>query len=81
MLTCNLLLWYNQQISIFSIITPVFMSHDPSQISLIYWLAAQETFLVIITDENSCVASYLCGNGDIESPKNWIYLKKMYSFI
>ncbi len=52
------------------------VSHDPSEISLIYWLAAQEKILVIITVENCCVASYLCGNGDTESPKNGIYLKK-----
>ncbi len=28
-------------------ITPVFKSHDPSEISLIYWSAAQETFLLL----------------------------------
>ncbi len=29
------------------------MSHDPSEIILIYWFAAQETF-IIINVENSC---------------------------
>ncbi len=28
------------------------VSHDPSEIILIYWFAAQETFLIIITVEN-----------------------------
>ncbi len=32
------------------------MSHDPSEISLIFWFAAQETFL--INDENSLAASF-----------------------
>ncbi len=30
------------------------VSHDPSEIILIYWFAAQETFLIIINVENSC---------------------------
>ncbi len=34
------------------------VSHDPSEIILICWLAAQETFL-IINVENSCSASYI----------------------
>ncbi len=33
------------------------VSHDPSEIILICWFAAQETFL-IINVENSCAASY-----------------------
>ncbi len=36
------------------------VSHDLSEISLIYWYAAQETFLIII----SCAASYFYGNCD-----------------
>ncbi len=36
--------------------------HDPSKIIIICWFAAQETFLIIIIVENSCAASYLCGN-------------------
>jgi len=35
------------------------VSHDPSEIILIFWLAAQETFL-IINAENSCVTQYYC---------------------
>ncbi len=34
------------------------VSHDSSEIVLIYWFAAQETFLIIINIENSCAASY-----------------------
>jgi len=33
-----------------------FSVHDPSEIILIWWFTAQETFL--ITVENSCAASY-----------------------
>ncbi len=32
-----------------------------SDISLIFWFAAQETLIIIINVENSCAASYLCG--------------------
>ncbi len=32
------------------------MSHDPSEIILICWFAAQETFIIIINVENSCAA-------------------------
>ncbi len=38
------------------------VSHDPSEIILIYWFAAQEAFIIIINVENSCAASYFCGN-------------------
>ncbi len=41
------------------------VSHDPSEIILICWFAAQETFLIIINVENSLVDSYFCGNHDI----------------
>jgi len=34
------------------------VSHDPSEIILI------ETFLININVENSCAASYFCGNSD-----------------
>jgi len=34
------------------------VSHDPSEIILICY----STFLIIINVENSCDASYLCGN-------------------
>ncbi len=36
------------------------VSHDPSEIILICWFAAQETFLIVIGVENSCAASYFC---------------------
>ncbi len=32
------------------------MSHDPSEIIIIYWFATQETYLMIINVENSCAA-------------------------
>ncbi len=41
---------------IFSIITSV--SNDPSEIILLCWFAAQETFLIIINVKNSSAASY-----------------------
>ncbi len=34
---------------------PSSVSHDPSEIILICWFAAQETFLDIINVENNCV--------------------------
>ncbi len=40
------------------------MSYDPSEIILICWFAAQETFLIIINVENSCAAQYFSGNHD-----------------
>ncbi len=33
----------------FSIITPVLVSHDPSEIILICWSAAEETYIIIIS--------------------------------
>jgi len=36
-------------------IKPNFVSHDPSEIILICWFAAQETFLIIINVKNSCI--------------------------
>jgi len=32
------------------------VSHDPSEITLMWWFDAQETFLIIIYVENSCAA-------------------------
>ncbi len=40
------------------------VSHDPSEIIIICWFAAQEIFLIIINVENSCAAQYFCGNCD-----------------
>jgi len=42
------------------------VSHDPSEISLIWWFDAQKTFLIIINVEDSCAASDYSGNHD-----NW----------
>ncbi len=36
------------------------VSHDPSEIIRIWWFAAQETFLIICSDEN-IDDSYVCG--------------------
>ncbi len=38
------------------------VSHDPSEIILIYWFAAQETFLIIINVEISFCWLIFCGN-------------------
>ncbi len=43
----------------------IFTSHDSSEIILICCFAAQETFLIIINDENSCAAKYFCWNWNI----------------
>jgi len=42
----------------------IIKKHDPSELFLIWWFGAQETFLIIINVENSCVADYFCGNRD-----------------
>ncbi len=47
-----------------SIITPVFSVTWSSEIIIIYWFTAQETFLIIINVENSRAAQYFCGNCD-----------------
>ncbi len=47
---------------IFSIITAVFSVTWSSEIILICWFAAQETFLIIINVENTCADEYFCGN-------------------
>ncbi len=39
------------------------VSHDPSEIILIYWFASQQT-LLIYNVEKSCAASYFYGNHD-----------------
>ncbi len=40
---------------IFSIITQSSMSRDPSEILLIFWFAAQETFMIIIINIKTVV--------------------------
>ncbi len=59
---CSNVIYFCDQICIFSIITPVFSVTWCSEIILIWWFAAQETFLIIINVENSCAAQYFCGN-------------------
>ncbi len=46
----------------FSIITPVVSVTQSSEIIIIYWFTAQETFLIIINVENSCAAFSFSGN-------------------
>ncbi len=58
----NLFLWCKAEFSASLLQSSV--SHDPSEIILICWFAAQETFLIINNAENSCAASYSCGNRD-----------------
>ncbi len=43
------------------------VSRDPSEIMLIYWFTAQETFMIIINVENGCAESdeYFCLNWSI----------------
>ncbi len=60
-LKCNLLLWYKAEFSASLLQSSV--SHDPSEIILICWLA-QKWFIIIVNVENSCAASYFCGNLD-----------------
>ncbi len=43
---------------IFSIITPVFSVTWSSEIIIIFWYAAQETFLININVEISCAAKF-----------------------
>ncbi len=50
------LIYFCDQSCIFSIITPVFSVTWSSEIIIICWFAAQETFLIIINVENSCAA-------------------------
>jgi len=40
------------------------VSHDPSEIILIWWFTAQETCIIITNVENSGAASCFCGNHD-----------------
>ncbi len=50
------------QSCIFSIITPVVSVTQSSEIIIIYWFTAQETFLIMINVENSCAAFSFSGN-------------------
>ncbi len=53
---CSVVIYFCDQSCIFSIITPVFSVTWSSEIILICWFTAQETFLIIINVENSCAA-------------------------
>ncbi len=57
----NLFLWCKAEFS--SSFLQSSVSHDPSEIIIICWFAAQETFLIIINVENSLILNYYyCGN-------------------
>ncbi len=60
---CSLRLHYFHKITVISLLQSS-VSHDPSDIILIFRFSAQEGFLIIITVENSCAAQYFCGNSD-----------------
>ncbi len=51
------------------------VSHDPSEIIIICWFAAQETFLIIMNVENCCAASYFSGKCD--TIQSWVRLKNI----
>ncbi len=57
-LKCNLLMWCKAEL--FASLLQSSVSHDLSEIILIYWFAAQETFLIISSGEN-IDDSYVCG--------------------
>ncbi len=71
------------------------MSHDPSEIILIFWDGSQdtlikhlllETIIIIINFENSFVAKYICGNRDPSWTENlkvqhyFLKVKTIYKF-
>ncbi len=57
---CNLFLWCKAEFSASLLQSSV--SHDPSEIILICWFNAQETFIINV--ENDWSASYFCGKCD-----------------
>ncbi len=59
---CNLLLWHNAEFS--ASLRQSSVSHDPSEIILICWFAAQETFIIIYYVKRSCDNSCFCGKCD-----------------
>ncbi len=58
----NLFLWCQAEFS--ASLLKSLVSHNPSEIILLCWFAAQETCLSIINVENSYAASYFCGSHD-----------------
>ncbi len=68
----NLFLW--GQSWIFIIITSV--SHDSSEIILICWFAAQETFRIIINVEYSCAVTFF-----YFLQKLWFFFQKCLSWM
>ncbi len=53
-LQCNLFLWWKAEFS--ASLLRSLVSHNPSEIILICWLAAEETYLIIMNMKNSCAA-------------------------
>ncbi len=79
-LKCYLFLWCKAEFSASSVL------HDPSEIILICWFDAQETFLIIINAEKVCCLIFLwilwyVFQHSLINRKNSIYLKKKYFVI
>ncbi len=55
-----------------AVITQSLVSHGPSEIILISWFVAQETFNLIINVKNICATDSFCENNDTfqDSPKS-----------
>ncbi len=47
-----------------AVITQSLVSHGPSEIILISWFVAQETFNIIINVKNICATDSFCENND-----------------
>ncbi len=55
----NVLFWCNAEFpAVINSSLQSSVSHDPSEINIMYWFAAQETFLIIVNVENRCAAQY-----------------------
>ncbi len=52
------------------------VSHDSSEIILICWFADSETFLIIVSVENSCAASYF-----VTFDQFYIYIQDIDEFV
>ncbi len=74
-LKCNLFLWFKAEFSASLLQSSV--SHDPSEIILIYWFASQETFIIIISVNNSYAVSNFHRNFDNFFLESIIYRKSI----
>ncbi len=74
-LKCNLFLWCKASLLQSSV------SYDPSEIILICWFTAQETFLIIINVENSSVSTNIHIRGQQFLAFKWFILKLRHFFL